>query len=357
MALGRGGDPRPGVGAPERASATRRWALMVLGALAAALVVLANRSDLPAAWLALRGARPTWLVALALLVVLYLLDQGARHMVAQRAVGLSPRWESMLPAAWAAHFVNAISKSGGYGGIAVLAAEGRRSAKPRGRVIAAALLVAVLDQLAFAMVLPFAILAMLLGGRFSAGDSIATAVFALYVCATGAVVIAATRGRGSVHALSALPGRISAWLQRVVLRRSVRYEHDEERADELFDAITLLKGRLRTAIPAALAAVAVDLLAILQLWVALRAVGVPVGLEEPFVAYSIATLFALVGIVPGGIGVVELSVVAVLHSFGTPLALAAAAAVLFRVAEFWIPLAVGAVASHRYVLRPAPRPA
>ena len=36
----------------------------------------------------------------------------------------------------------------------------------------------------------------------------------------------------------------------------------------------------------------------------------------------------------------------------TPIA-AAAAVVLFRVAEFWIPLAVGAVASHRFVLRQA----
>jgi len=119
----------------------------------------------------------------------------------------------------------------------------------------------------------------------------------------------------------------------------------------LFDAITLLKGRLRSAVPAALAAVGVDVLAILQLWVALRAVGVHAGPVEPFVAYSVSTLFALVGIVPGGIGVVELSMGAVLHSFGIPLALAAAAVVLFRLAEFWIPLAVGAVVSHQYVVR------
>jgi uncharacterized protein (TIRG00374 family) len=329
---------------------------MTLVALAAGLVVVANRSDLPAAWRALRGAGPGWLVALLLLVVLYLLDLGLRHMVAQRAVGLTPRWGSMLPAAWATHFVNAISKSGGFAGIAVLTAEGRRSDKPRGSVLAAALLVAVLDQLAFAMVLPFAILVLFLDGRFSAGDGVATAVFAVYVCVTVVAVVAATRGRGSVHALYALPGRFSTWVQRVVLRRTVQYEPDVERADELFDAITLLKGRLRSAVPAALAAVAVDVLAILQLWVALRAVGVHAGPAEPFVAYSVSTLFALVGIVPGGIGIVELSVGAVLHSFGTPVALAAAAVVLFRVAEFWIPFAIGAIVSHQYVLRPTVEP-
>ena len=358
MPLSRGGDlTSDGALAPDRTSMARRWVRLVLVTLAAAVVVLANRSDLPAAWRALVSASPLWLVGLLVLVLLYLLDQGLRHMVAQRAVRLDPRWEAMLPAAWGSHFVNAISKSGGLAGIAVLTMEGRRSGKPRGQVIAAALLVAVLDQLAFAVLLPFAILVLLVGGRFTAGDGVATAVFALYVFVTAAAVIAATRGRSSVHTLYALPGRVAAWFQRVMLRRTVRYEADERQADELFEAITLLKGRLRTAIPAALAAVAVDVLAILQLWVALRAVGAHVGLAEPFVAYSVATLFALVGIVPGGIGVVELSVGAVLHSFGVPVALAAAAVVLFRVAEFWIPLALGAVVSHSYVLRPNVEPA
>jgi uncharacterized protein (TIRG00374 family) len=213
-------------------------------------------------------------------------------------------------------------------------------------------MMAVLDQLAIAAVVPFAILALVVGNRFTAVDGVATAVFALYVGFTVAAVIAATRGRGSVRALFSLPGRCWARFRRVVLRRAAHYQPDEARADELFEAIERLKRRPRSAIPAALAAVAVDLLAVLELWLALRAVGVDVGLAVPFVAYSISTLFAVAGLVPGGIGVVELSTGAVLRSFGVPLALAAAAVVLFRVAEFWIPLAVGAIASHRYVLRP-----
>ena len=315
--------------------------------------MLANRSDVPAAWRALRGADPAWAGVLVVLVALYLFDQGLRHVVAQRAVGLDPRWRLMLPTAWAAHFVNAISKSGGFAGIAVLTMEGRRSRKPRGLVIAAALLVAVVDQLAFAVVLPFAIVVLFLDGRFSPADGLAAVVFAVYVVVTVVAVVAATHSRSSVRALYALPGRFTAWVRRTVSTRFVVYEPDEARADELFDAITLLQGRARSAVPAALAAVAVDVLTILQLWVAFRAVGVHAGPAEPFVAYSVSTLFALVGIVPGGIGVVELSVGAVLHSFGTPVALAAAAVVLFRVAEFWIPLAIGAIASHRFVLRPA----
>jgi len=327
-------------------------ALIGASAAATALLVLGNRSDLPAAWGALRSANLAWLLLLIALVACSLLDLALRHVVAQRAVGLRPEWRPMLPTAWATQFVNAISKSGGFAGIAVLVAEGRRSEKSRSAVIAAALLVAVLDQLAFAMVLPFAVLLLVVGGRFSAGDGIAIAVFGVYVVVTLTAVLAATRSRSSVRALYSLPAKLVTALQRTLVRRPVRLKPDAtERADELFEATALLRGEIRSVIPVALAAVAVDVLAILQLWAALLAVGVHVGPTEPLVAYAVSTLFALVGIVPGGIGVVELSVGAVLHSFGTPLAAAAAAVVLFRAAEFWIPLAIGAISSHRFVPR------
>jgi len=330
----------------------RQWTLVAAAAIATTIVVFASRSDLPAAWRALRASSPPWLLALLALVACVLFDSALRHVVAQRALGLRPQWSSMLPTAWATQFVNAISKSGGFAGIAVLVAEGRRTGKSRAPVIAAGLLVAVLDQLAFAMVLPFAILVLVVGGRFSAGDGIAVAVFAVYVAVTLGAVLAATRSRGSVRALYALPGAVTGWMRRMLFRHDgTRQPDGTERADELYDAVVLLRGDLRSAVPAALAAVAVDVLSILQLWVALLAVGVHVGPAEPFVAYSVSTLFALVGIVPGGIGVVELSLGAVLHSFGTPLAPVAAAVVLFRVAEFWIPLAVGAISSRRFVPR------
>ena len=336
----------------RRASTVRRWTLIGASAAASALVVLANRSDLPAAWVALRRANLAWLLLLIALAACSLLDLALRHVVAQRAVGLRPEWRPMLPTAWATQFVNAISKSGGFAGIAVLLAEGRRSGKSRAAVIAAALLVAVLDQLAFAMVLPFAVLLLVVGGRFSTDDGIAIAVFGVYFVVTLTAVLAATRSRSSVRALYALPGKFATAVQRTLLRRPGRPRSDStERADELFEATALLRGEIRSAVPAALAAVTVDVLAILELWAALLAVGAHVGPTEPLVAYGVSTLFALVGIVPGGIGVVELSVGAVLHSFGTPLATAAAAVVLFRIAEFWIPLAIGAISSHRFVPR------
>lgn len=98
-------------------------------------------------------------------------------------------------------------------------------------------------------------------------------------------------------------------------------------------------------LPAVGLAVAVDLLGVVMLWAALAAVG---GGDRPvvaLVAYAISTLFGIVGFLPGGLGFVEFGAVAVLVSFGTPVGVAAAAVVVFRVLQFWLPVAVGLAVS------------
>lgn len=82
-------------------------------------------------------------------------------------------------------------------------------------------------------------------------------------------------------------------------------------------------------------------LGVVMLWAALAAVG---GGDRPvlaLVAYAITTLFGIVGVSPGGLGFVEVGAVAVLVSVG----IAAAAVVVFRVLQFWLPVAVGVVVS------------
>jgi uncharacterized protein (TIRG00374 family) len=122
---------------------------------------------------------------------------------------------------------------------------------------------------------------------------------------------------------------------------------DHRAADELYEAVALLRHRPRSLWAPGLAALGVDLLGVAQLWAVLRAVGAHPGVELPLVAYAVSTLFGIVGIVPAGLGAVEVSLGAVLVSYGVAMGPAAAAVVLYRVVELWIPLAVGGFAASR----------
>jgi uncharacterized protein (TIRG00374 family) len=71
------------------------------------------------------------------------------------------------------------------------------------------------------------------------------------------------------------------------------------------------------------------------------------------VAYSIANVIAAIPITPGGLGVIEASLVALSIPFGAPRAIAVVAVIGYRLVNFWLPLPFGLAA---YVdLRARPR--
>ena len=99
---------------------------------------------------------------------------------------------------------------------------------------------------------------------------------------------------------------------------------------------------------------AVEACAVLQLTAAIAATGQGIHVVPAVVAYSVGLLFAIVGVVPGGIGLVEVSATGVLVASGIDVVPAAAAVLLFRVAELWTPVALGAVAALRRPRRSVP---
>ena len=79
------------------------------------------------------------------------------------------------------------------------------------------------------------------------------------------------------------------------------------------------------------------------LWAAFEALGEAPGAGVILLGYLIGQLGGLLPI-PGGIGGIDGGLVGTLAVYGTPLASAAAAVLLYRFILFWIPLAIGAVA-------------
>ena len=75
---------------------------------------------------------------------------------------------------------------------------------------------------------------------------------------------------------------------------------------------------------------------------ALQAVGVRVHPQAVAIAYVTGVAVAMLPLLPGGIGVVEAAVPAVLHRFGAPLDLALAGTLVYRGLAFVLPAAGGA---------------
>ncbi len=81
----------------------------------------------------------------------------------------------------------------------------------------------------------------------------------------------------------------------------------------------------------------------LAFYVVLQGLGLDVTLRAATFVYAFASLAGAVSMLPGGLGVAEGSLTALLVALGAPLPDAAAAALLVRAATLWLAVALGAV--------------
>ena len=70
-------------------------------------------------------------------------------------------------------------------------------------------------------------------------------------------------------------------------------------------------------------------------------------------AYPAANIASAIPLTPGGLGVIEVTLVAITVGFGAPRATAVLAVLGYRVVNYWLPLFPGAVAYFRVRLRSA----
>ncbi|HEU5152669.1 MAG TPA: YbhN family protein [Iamia sp.] len=79
------------------------------------------------------------------------------------------------------------------------------------------------------------------------------------------------------------------------------------------------------------------------LWVFIRAFGPVLNPVDVIVAFCLANILAVIPITPGGLGIIEYTLISTLVGFGLANSEATAAVITYRIAQFWLPIPLGAV--------------
>ncbi len=315
--------------------------VVLLGALGAFLA--GNARDLPAGWKAVRGADVRYLLVAGAATVGLLGAHAWAYSTTQRLVGLQATAAGLLRPAMAAAFLNAVIK-GGMAGLAPLLGHARRHGQPRAQVLASYMLVSVLGELTFAVMLIATLITVSVDGHLSRTEVYVSVAFAALLLLKLIVIAGALRSHDSLARLWSLPAR--TWAR--VTRRPVPAGPPPEDEDRFAGLLQAVRAHPGTAARCAGATLAVDLLGIVELWAVLHALHLrPAGTSIAalaLIAYTVGVVFAIVGILPSGLGFVEVSVGATLGSFGVPGPRAGAAVVLYRLFELWLPLVAGGLA-------------
>lgn len=78
------------------------------------------------------------------------------------------------------------------------------------------------------------------------------------------------------------------------------------------------------------------------LWVFIRAFGPTLNPVDVIVAFCVANILAVIPLTPGGLGLIEITLTGLLVSFGLDRSTATIAVLTYRLAQFWLPIPLGA---------------
>lgn len=298
---------------------TSRWFLIAVMVVFAGLFVARQRTDLASFANAAAGIRPGWLAAIALVQCGVLVVTALVYQRVLARVGWSLSWRTTLDLHLRRHVVGTVTPIGGPASVVVYlrTLAGYGVATPDAALALA--LRSLTGYAAFiAILVPVLVVSKASGIVLAGGIALVIALAALL----SLFLLLLHRHDTPLWAARRLPARVAAVLED--LRR-----HD-------------LRAR-QLAAPFALGLLA-NLASATIVFFALVALGEDATLATAIVGYAIGNLFALIAPVFQGVGVVELSMTVALERLGVSREGAIAATLLYRVADVWLPLALGLLA-------------
>ena len=334
-------------GTPDDAPAVNLrtgWTPRILGAVLivfAGWFVVAHADDFLPAIGQVAGLGPAALPIGLAIVALGVLNRAFQAHASFRLVELPARFGSMLHLSATSYATNKVVKSAGTAGLVPYLAHADRAGQCRARVSAAYLAAKLAETVSLCCLIGLAVITgAATGGLHGAAlwGALASAVYALVV-GTALVLIA---GRRSFVAAIASRVRRLAFHT----RNRFRQPHPEPggacAGHELSCAMDRMRADPRAAIPLLATAFAGKLLGCAGLFMVLAGLGIHLGVATTLLVYTLTLMAALVGPLPGGIGVADASLGALLMANGVSAPSAAAAVIAFRLLDLWIPLGVGA---------------
>jgi uncharacterized membrane protein YbhN (UPF0104 family) len=324
------------------------WSSRVFGgllALAGGWFLVVHGGDLLPAIGNVAGMGPEVLPLALALVVLGVVNRGLQARASFRLVELPAALPTMTSLSAASYATNKVVKSAGTAGLVPFFAHADREGHCRARIVAAYVSTKLAEAMSLVVLITAAVVASAATGGLHGTalfGAIASGGYALVV-GLGVVLLASSRSlvEWAAHAGRAAAARVRCMFGRPVVPPAT---DGPSAAAELSDALGRLRRDPRAASPLVGTAIAGKLLGFAGLLLVLDGLGIHLGLATALLVYTLTLMAALVGPLPGGIGVADASLGALLVANGVSAPMAAAAVVAFRLLDLWLPLVAGGAA-------------
>jgi uncharacterized membrane protein YbhN (UPF0104 family) len=332
------------------------WTPRILGAVLALFAgwfVLSHADDFLPTLGKVVSLGPTALPVGLALVGLGVLNRGLQTHASFRLVELDAPLAPMVKLSAMSYATNKMVKSGGAAGLVPYLAHADRVGESRARTTAGYLSSKVAETISLCVLVAAALTAGTTTGSLHDGALYGAIGSGVYAAVVGIGLVLMASRRSLVVAIAARSRLIRAQL-RARFGQPVR-DVDGCAGHELACAMARLRGDWRATTALLGTAVLGKLLGCAALFLVLTGMGIHLPIATTLLIYTLTIMAALIGPLPGGIGVADASLGALLVANGVSGPAAAGAVIAFRLLDLWLPLVVGAVAgAHHWHTRREP---
>ncbi|MEW6274429.1 MAG: lysylphosphatidylglycerol synthase transmembrane domain-containing protein [Bacillota bacterium] len=314
-------------------------ALLFLGAGA----IVVHFAEGKQVWQLLRQSNWWWIALAALWQLLLLLNQSALYGAAYRLTGLPEATGRLFLLVLAASFTAAAVPGGAFSGAGLMVYDAARRGLDTARAMLANVVFFLLDYLAFLLILALALFYLFFHGALQEYQLIATGILTALVLA-GFLLLAFGSRKPAAGAFSGnKPDKIGQPfpLGSLFRKKSAWAERFAGLAAQLAEAASALRADKPGLFRAALHALLMELIGLLQLEALFLAFGSHPAPGQLIAGYAVGVLFMIVSITPSGVGIMEGAMAAAYVSVGIPLSKATLVTFTYRALSFWLPVFAG----------------
>jgi len=330
----------------------RRWKLLVNIATVVALIVLvyAVRHQLVDT---LENLKKVHVWALLLLIPIQWINYDAQARLYRglfQLVGNKLSYKFLFKTSLELNFVNSVFPSGGVSGISYFGVRMRNKDITGGKATLVQIMKLMLLFLSFEILLILGLLFMAIGGRVnSLVILVMSSVSTLLVVGTIAFVMIIGHQR-RINATFTAITRALNWIIHIVRPRhpeAINIAKARTAVEELHNNYKVIETHYRELKWPFFWAFIANLVEVLAVYVVYIAFGNWVNLGSVILAYSIANFAGLVSVLPGGVGIYEALMTAVLVAAGVPAAASIPVTVMYRILNMLIQLPPGYYYYHK----------
>ncbi len=312
--------------------------------LGGALVVL-GFSEIEDIFASLQHANPWYLAVAILLQITWFVILGLTFQSIYRLLGLGEHLRRLALIAAASGFVNIVTASAGFGGLALFVSDGKKRGLSPGKITVAGALYLLLDEAAFLCVLAVGIMLLVKHKNLSIEEVIASIILFGLACVIALLLYLSYRSSTALGNLLAKMARIVNRILRPFIHREYLSEDRAHSfAAEMGEGIGSLPRKPYSLILPFLLSLANKTLLMGILTAAFLSFNIPFTTGKIIAGFAISYLFLIVSPTPSGLGVVEGVMTLALHSLRIKLEDAAVITLAYRAITFWLPLLFGALA-------------